>query len=60
MSNCKYIYTYPHTLDLMCVIYLNIKKDFINIDKAKEFLDKAQVNNYRISDKLIREMFNSL
>ena len=47
-------------IGLLGIIYLNIKKGFINVDEAKKFLDKAQVNNYRISHKLIKEMFARL
>jgi len=47
-------------LGLLGVIYLNIKKDFISIDDARDFLQKAKSNNYRISHTLIEEMFDSL
>ena len=47
-------------LGLLGVVYLNIKKEFISVDDAKEFLNKAKKNNYRISHKLIEEMFDSL
>jgi len=47
-------------LGLLGVVYLNIKKDFISIDNAREFIQKAKLNNYRISDKLIEEMFDNL
>ncbi len=44
-------------LGLLGVIYLNIKKEYISIDDAKDFLQKAKDNNYRISPKLIDDMF---
>ena len=47
-------------LGLLGVIYLNIKKDFISIDEARNFLDNAKTNKYRISSKLIEEMFHNL
>ena len=47
-------------LGLLGVIYLNIKKEYISIDDAKDFLQKAKDNNYRISNKLIDDMFDSL
>ncbi len=47
-------------LGLLGIIYLNIKKGYINIDDAKDFLQKAKDNNYRISSKLINDMFDSL
>jgi len=47
-------------LGLLGVIYLNIKKGFIDIGDAKDFLQEAKRNNYRIADKLIETMFASL
>lgn len=47
-------------LGLLGVVYLNIKKGFIGVDEAKEFFDQALSNNYRISTKLIDDMFSSL
>ncbi len=47
-------------LGLLGVIYLNIKKDFISFTEAKQFLNQAKSNHYRISSKLIDEMFKSL
>ena len=47
-------------LGLLGVVYLNIKKDFITIDDARGFIQKAKSNNYRISSKLIEEMFDNL
>lgn len=44
-------------IGLLGIIYLNIKKEYISQDEAKNFLQKAKENNYRISDKLISEMF---
>ena len=42
---------------LLGIVYLNIKKEYIGTNDAKVFLQKAKDNNYRISDKLINEMF---
>ncbi len=47
-------------LGLLGVLYLNIKKEFIGEDEAKDFLKNAKQNGYRISQKLINEMFKSL
>ena len=47
-------------LGLLGVVYLNIKKGFIGVEDAKDFLYKAQADNYRISQKLIEEMFDRL
>ncbi len=47
-------------LGLLGIVYLNIKKDFIDADEARGFLDKAKANHYRISHKLVEEMFDSL
>ena len=47
-------------IGLLGVIYLNIRGNFITIKEAKEFLDRAKDNNYRISSKLIDDMFNRL
>jgi len=47
-------------LGLLGIIYLNIKKKFISVYDARDFLQKAKSNNYRISNKLIEDMFNSL
>jgi predicted nucleic acid-binding protein len=47
-------------LGLLGVIYLNIKKEFISIDDARDFIQKAKSNNYRIATQLIEEMFDNL
>ena len=47
-------------LGLLGIIYLNIKKGFISRKEAKEFLNLAQNNGYRISQNLINDMFNKL
>jgi predicted nucleic acid-binding protein len=47
-------------IGLLGVVYLNIKKEFISINEAKEFLTIAKDNGYRISNRLIDDMFNSL
>lgn len=47
-------------IGLLGIIYLNIKKDFITQEEAQLFLDTAIKNGYRIHQKLIRDMFQSL
>ena len=47
-------------IGLLGIIYLNIKKENISEVEAKEFLDDAVANGYRISIRLIDEMFSSL
>ena len=47
-------------LGLLGIIYLNIKKEDFSIKEAKDFLKRAKDNNYRVSEKLINDMFNSL
>ena len=47
-------------IGLLGIIYLNIKKEYISEAEAKTFLDDAVVNGYRISTRLIDEMFASL
>ena len=47
-------------IGLLGIIYLNIKKDFINQDEARLFLDDAISHGYRINKTLITEMFKSL
>ena len=42
---------------LLGIVYLNIKKSFISKIEAKEFLDSAVADGYRISHLLIEEMF---
>lgn len=47
-------------IGLLGIIYLNIKKGFLNKEEAKLFLVEAQKSGYRISQKLIDDMFLSL
>ena len=47
-------------IGLLGIVYLNIKKETISEKEAKEFLDNAVDNGYRISIHLIDEMFASL
>jgi len=44
-------------LGLLGVLYLNIKKEYATIDEVKQFLKVATKNGYRISNKLIEDMF---
>jgi predicted nucleic acid-binding protein len=47
-------------IGLLGIVYLNIKKEFISIDEARKFLDDALSHGYRISEKLIEEMFKKV
>ncbi len=47
-------------IGLLGVIYLNIKKRFISLEDAKIFLSDAIDGGYRISQKLIDEMLESI
>jgi predicted nucleic acid-binding protein len=44
-------------IGLLGIVYLNIKKEFIGLEEAREFLDDALLHGYRISQKLIDGMF---
>jgi predicted nucleic acid-binding protein len=46
-------------LGLVGIIYLNIKKQYLSIEDATIFFEKAKENNYRISQKLVDEMLGS-
>ncbi|MEA1920284.1 MAG: hypothetical protein U9N52_10615 [Campylobacterota bacterium] len=47
-------------IGLLGIIYLNIKKDLITREEAQLFLDTAITKGYRIHQKLIHDMFQSL
>jgi len=47
-------------IGLLGIIYLNIKKGNISEKEAKYFLEDAIAHGYRISTRLIDEMFSSL
>ncbi|MBD3841204.1 MAG: hypothetical protein IE909_04875 [Campylobacterales bacterium] len=47
-------------IGLLGVLYINIQKKYITQLDAKEFLDNALENGYRISPKLIVQFFESL
>ncbi len=47
-------------IGLLGIIYLNVKKNFITKNQAKNFLDDALDHGYRISAKLIDTMFKRL
>ena len=49
-----------NVLGLLGILYLNVKKDFLDKKEVKKFLDKAQKNGYRISEKLIDEFFKNI
>jgi len=43
-------------IGLLGIVYLNIKKGFLEKDEAKAFLDEAINHGYRINQKLINDM----
>lgn len=45
---------------LLGILYLNIKRSFITVQEGREFLDQARANGFRISQKLIDEMFEKV
>ena len=47
-------------IGLLGIVYVNIKKEFITQKDAKLFLDDAVNNGYRISQKLLDEMFENI
>lgn len=47
-------------IGLLGIVYINIKKNFMSEENAKIFLKNAVDNGYRISEKLIDEMWMSL
>ena len=47
-------------IGLLGIIYLNIKKNHVQETEAKEFLQIAIKHGYRISKKLINEMFSQI
>jgi len=47
-------------LGLLGVLYLNIKKEYITTNEVKAFLEVAKTDGYRISDKLIADMFKKV
>jgi len=47
-------------LGLLGIVYLNIKKEYMNIDEARIFVDDTVAHGYRISSALIEQMFVNL
>lgn len=47
-------------IGLLGILYLNIKRNYIMKQEAQEFLDQARINGFRISQKLIDDMFGNL
>jgi predicted nucleic acid-binding protein len=47
-------------IGLLGVLYLNIQKGFLSKKEVENFLKDALKNGYRISPKLIEQMFDSL
>lgn len=47
-------------LGLLGILYLNIKKEYATSDDVKNFLKVAKTHGYRISDKLIEDMFKKV
>lgn len=44
-------------IGLLGIVYLNIKKGYLNISEARMFIDDAVAHGYRISTVLIEQMF---
>lgn len=44
-------------IGLLGIVYLNIKKDYLSKEEAKDFLDDALSHGYRISTVLVEQMF---
>ncbi|MBN2895126.1 MAG: hypothetical protein JXK05_04435 [Campylobacterales bacterium] len=47
-------------IGLLGILYLNIKRAYISAEEARIFLDQVRENGFRISQKLIDEMFERL
>lgn len=47
-------------IGLLGVLYINIEKGYLSKEESKTFLDDAIENGYRISSKLINQMFENL
>ena len=47
-------------IGLLGIIYLNVKKEFITKQEAKQLISQAISNGYRISQTLISSMFDRL
>ena len=47
-------------IGLLGVIYLNIKRGYMSIDEAKSLFDDISKDGFRISNKLVCDMFESL
>ncbi len=47
-------------IGLLGIVYINIKKNFITSDEAELFIEEAIANGYRISNKLIIQMFKKI
>jgi len=47
-------------LGLLGIVYLNIKKEYMNIAEARVFVEDAVAHGYRISTALIEQMFTRL
>ncbi|HRF57841.1 MAG TPA: hypothetical protein PLV58_10650 [Campylobacterales bacterium] len=47
-------------IGLVGVVYLNIARGFLSVVEAKKFLELANANGFRISQRLVDGMFNSV
>jgi len=47
-------------IGLLGVVYLNAKKGFLSKSQAREFLNKAISNGYRISNKMVEDVLSEL
>jgi len=47
-------------IGLLGILYINYKKEYLSKKEIKIFLDEAVSNGYRISDKLLKQFFESI
>ena len=47
-------------IGLLGILYINYKKEYLSKKEIKIFLDEAISNGYRISDKLLKQFFESI
>ena len=47
-------------IGLLGILYLNYKKNHLSKKEIEEFLDKAVLNGYRISNRLLKQFFKNI
>jgi len=47
-------------IGLLGIVFLNIKNNYLKRNEAEQFLNAAKAQGYRISEKLITDMFSQL